>query len=326
MEEKTLKNILISLFVIVATTLFLYVIFYALPSFGSTGHESKTIYQNLKYIKGNNINCQEGNFKYYWKSGPEGIEEKLPEFVKSVFIRLKALETQREINLQIQNKEHFTVWYPVGLFFTGMSGPEELIKIKLSYAYGNLGNVVLIKKVKPKTNCNVEFLVKVPPDLPDYFVSIELRTKGGHSPEIGGLVFRVTEPEENIIISQAQEPPPPQAPEPPAPIPPEPMHETVQEEDNHDPQNEINFQETNLPEIENIIEDTVESEDIQEKLEKITEKAEEKIEKITEHIEEKENKEHGPKDKEEKDTEKKSHEENQSKKDDIKAVGHALEP
>ena len=104
------------------------------------------------------------------------------------------------------------------------------------------------------------------------------------------------------------------------------MHETVQEEDNHDPQNEINFQETNLPEIENIIEDTVESEDIQEKLEKITEKAEEKIEKITEHIEEKENKEHGPKDKEEKDTEKKSHEENQSKKDDIKAVGHALEP
>ena len=41
-----------------------------------------------------------------------------------------------------------------------------------------------------------------PPDLPDYFVSIELRTKGGHSPEIGGLVFRVTGPEENIIISR----------------------------------------------------------------------------------------------------------------------------
>ena len=188
---------------------------------------SKAIYENPAYIQEGRtkVNCElngawTSEYKYYWLPGQINDQNNLPPFVKNISLggviqdissiglstpESTNIDSERnkyfltsslpgetvEITLNLEHNNPFVEWFPISLYFDPfvVNNLQQQVKIKLSYADSNLGDVVYIQNVGFSEGCYLNLLVKAPPQGQLGKLTIELKPENNYKGAISGIFW-----------------------------------------------------------------------------------------------------------------------------------------
>lgn len=187
----------------------------------------KALYENPEFIKENRIKtiseltgATRKKYEYYWFPDPNNDQKKLPGFVKNIYYRGKVkdasfthIKTPKkfspddrrnkfnltsikrgrkiEVKLLLENDKKYAQWLPLSIYFDPASkiSPVQQIRVKLSYAAGNLGDIVFLQNRKFNSNYYLDLIVKMPPYTEAGEITFEIKSNKRFTSAISGILL-----------------------------------------------------------------------------------------------------------------------------------------
>lgn len=187
----------------------------------------KALYENPEFIKENRAKtiseltgATRKKYEYYWFPDPNNDQQKLPPFIKNIYYRGKVkdasfvhIKTPKkfspddrrnkfnltsirrgrkiEVKLLLENDKKYAQWLPLSIYFdpASKSSPVQQVKVKLSYAAGNLGDIVFLQNRKSNSNYYLDLIVKMPPYTEAGEITFEIKSNKRFTSAISGILL-----------------------------------------------------------------------------------------------------------------------------------------
>lgn len=196
-------------------------------------------YRNPAYVQESvsKVNCDLNGawtkeFKYFWLANPEDNKRNLPSFVRNLTykgivektnkIGISTLESlsldsvrnnyfltsslpneEIEIDLDLEHNNPYVEWFPLNLYFDPfvLEDLNQQVRIKLSYAKGNLGEIVYIQDINFVTGCYLNLLIKSPPEGEIGKASVEIKPRENAKAALSGVFWTEERMPRNLLVN-----------------------------------------------------------------------------------------------------------------------------